>query len=84
MVATPPVIGQKGLLEAPIIYGNFNNWRGQKMYRVEDLCYILDRHGVNILDRVKTNRACRQECKTTEDLNNEEKIHYASSYQQYT
>jgi len=84
MVHTPPAIGQKGLLDPPQIYGNFNNWRGQTMYRVEDFCYLLDRHGVNIMDRLKANRSCRQDRTTQADLNPAEQVHFASTYQQYT
>ena len=50
-----PRAGMKDLLEAPIIYGSFNNWKGQEMFRVEDFSYLMDLNKEDLLKRLKNN-----------------------------
>ena len=39
----------EGYLGAPYIYGNWHNWRPQKMYTIEELCFMVDKSKPNMI-----------------------------------
>ena len=42
----------------PQIYGEFNNWKPQRMYTVEELCYIMDEQKPDIIAQLKNGNYC--------------------------
>ena len=60
----------------PLIYGDFNNWKPQRMYTIEELCYILDSSKPDILGNLKKSRYVKQNVQTVDDMNKKERAMY--------
>jgi len=41
------------LIGFPFLYGEHNNWKPQRMYTIEEFCYIMDAQKPDILKNLK-------------------------------
>lgn len=60
----------------PLIYGEFNNWKPQRMYTIEELCYILDPERPDVIQSMKKGNYLRQTVNTREEMNSKERAIY--------
>lgn len=44
------------------------------MYRVEDLCYLMDQNKEDLIKRLKNNLRCRPEVTSVAELNEDERV----------
>lgn len=58
-----PQLHEKGhkLIGFPLIYGEFNNWVPQRMYTIEELCYIMDSEKPDIIKNLRRSNYVREE-----------------------
>lgn len=73
-----PQLHEKGhkLLGFPLVYGDFNNWIPQRMYTIEELCYLMDTEKPDIIKNLKRSKYVREEVEKPEDMNEREKVFY--------
>lgn len=45
----------------PYVYNEYNNWKPQRMYTIEEFCYIMDKNRPNILKNLKRGNFVREE-----------------------
>lgn len=71
-----PVISKLNLLEPPTIYGNFNNWRGQQMLKIEDYAFLCGENSNidRILDKMKLREECSEKIEHPNELTTEKEI----------
>jgi len=60
----------------PLIYGEFNNWKPQRMYTIEELCYIVDTSKPDVIKNLKKSNYLRQSVEKPEDMNQKEREEY--------
>ena len=65
-----PQLREKGhaLIGYPQIYGEFNNWKPQRMYTIEELCYIVDAQRPDVLKDLKKANFVSEMVERVEDL----------------
>ena len=73
-----PQLREKGhaLVGYPQIYGEFNNWKPQRMYTVEELCYIMDAQRPDVLKDLKKGNFVSEMVERVEDLSEKERALY--------
>ena len=73
-----PQLREKGhaLVGYPQIYGEFNNWKPQRMYTVEELCYIMDAQRPDVLSDLKKGNFVSEMVERVEDLSEKERALY--------
>ena len=60
----------------PQIYGEWNNWKPQRMYTIEELCYILDSQKPDLIKNLKRGNYVNPLAETVKDLSEKEKQLY--------
>ena len=60
----------------PYIYGDHSNWKPQRMYTIEEFCYIMDKNRPNILQNLKKGNFVREEVTDPDQMNNKERARY--------
>ena len=53
----------------PYIYGDHNNWKPQRMYTIEEFCYIMDKNRPNILQNLQKGNFVREEVTNPDQMN---------------
>ena len=62
----------------PYIYGEWNNFKPQRMYTVEELCYMLDKEKTDVIEFLKKFNLVNQMVQKPEDMNEKELGFYNS------
>ena len=61
----------------PLVYGDFNNWTPQRMYTIEELCYIMDSEKPDIIKNLKRSNFIRENVDKVDDMNEKERSYYS-------
>ena len=61
----------------PLVYGEFNNWIPQRMYTIEELCFIMDTNKPDIIKNLRRSNFVRENIDKVEDMNEKERAHYS-------
>jgi len=64
------------LIGFPFVYGEFNNWVPQRMYTIEELCFIMDSEKPDIIKNLKRSNYRREEVEKVDEMNEKERIFY--------
>ena len=62
----------------PYVYGEWNNFRPQRMYTIEELCFIMDNDKPDILKYLKKYKLIQENIEKPEQMNEKELMRYHS------
>ena len=60
----------------PQVYGEWNNWKPQRMYTIEEFCYIMDQQKPDIMKNLKRGNLIRENVNSVNELNETERKRY--------
>ena len=60
----------------PLAYGEWNNWRPQRMYTIEEFCHLMDDDKPDIIGQLKKQKLVRKYCNDVSEMDEVERGYY--------